>query len=141
MERIFLDASGIVALLNKSDNLHLAAKETFLTLKPPKYHFLTTDIVLTEVGNILSHPRFKQAVSTYIRHLQQSPNTEVIYVTRQTFDLGLERYVQYADQDWGLTDCISFEIMRAHESQQAFTNDHHFQQAGFVILIPSTNVH
>jgi len=136
MEWIFLDASGIVALLNKSDNLHRVAKETYLTLKPPKYHFLTTDIVLTEVGNILSQPRFKQSVSIYVRNLQQSPNAEIVYINRQVFDLGLERYVRYIDQEWGLTDCISFEIMRRHGSQQAFTNDHHFQQAGFVILIP-----
>ena len=136
MEWIFLDASGIVALLNKSDNLHERAKQLYLTLKPPTYHFLTTHIVLTEVGNLLSHPRFKQAVTTYLRNLQHSQNVEIVYTQKKGFDAGLERFIRYDDQEWGLTDCISFEIMGEYGCTQAFTNDHHFQQAGFIVLIP-----
>ncbi len=82
---IFLDASGIIALLNKSDNLHARAKQVYMTFISPEYRFLTTDLILVGVGNVLSQPKFKQAVA----------------------------------------GC-----------PQAFTNDHHFIQAGFSILLP-----
>jgi predicted nucleic acid-binding protein len=39
------------------------------------------------------------------------------------------------DKDWGVTDCVSFALMGARQLRQAFTLDHHFEQAGFVRLI------
>jgi predicted nucleic acid-binding protein len=126
MEWIFLDTSGIVALLNKSDNLHQPAKQVYLELKSPKYQLLTTDIILSEVGNLLSDPRFKQAVTTYLEHLQNSKQVVIVYTQKREFDAGLARFGRCADQEWGLTDCISFEIMREYGCILAFMNDHNF---------------
>ena len=39
------------------------------------------------------------------------------------------------DQEWGLVDCASFQLMQANSIQDALTNDHHFTQAGFTILM------
>jgi len=136
MEWIFLDASGMIALLNKSDNLHRAAKQVFLTFTSTTYRFLTTDLVLAEVGNTLSQTKFKRAVSTYIAHLQHSDKVKIVYIRQVEFDLGLTKYTDYFDKTWGLTDCISFEVMNQYGCSQALTNDHHFTQAGFAILIP-----
>ncbi|MHB8900647.1 MAG: hypothetical protein ACYC6Y_18000 [Thermoguttaceae bacterium] len=35
----------------------------------------------------------------------------------------------------GLTDCISFIIMREYGLTDALTADHHFEQAGFTVLL------
>lgn len=40
-------------------------------------------------------------------------------------------YESHADKEWGLTDCISFGVMREHKLMDAATGDRHFQQAGF----------
>ena len=32
-------------------------------------------------------------------------------------------------------DCASFQLMTAYNIQEALTNDHHFTQAGFTILM------
>ena len=98
--------------------------------------FLTTDIVLMEVGNVLSQPAFKRAVNVYIETLRQSRKSSVIYTNEVDFTAGLQRYGKYADKDWGLSDCVSFEVMRQYSCTQVFTNDHHFTQAGFAILLP-----
>jgi hypothetical protein len=42
---------------------------------------------------------------------------------------------QRADKAWGLTDCISFVVMREREIPEALTADEHFEQAGFVALL------
>src|SRR6516162_5359042 len=39
------------------------------------------------------------------------------------------------DKEWSLTDCISFVVMNERGITDAFTNDHHFEQAGFQILL------
>jgi uncharacterized protein len=39
------------------------------------------------------------------------------------------------DKEWSLTDCISFVVMNERGIGDALTNDHHFEQAGFQILL------
>jgi uncharacterized protein len=39
------------------------------------------------------------------------------------------------DKDWGLTDCISFVLMKQEEVHDALTADIHFRQAGFNALL------
>ena len=39
------------------------------------------------------------------------------------------------DKDWGITDCTSFEAMKVLDIKKAFTNDRHFEQAGFSLVV------
>jgi uncharacterized protein len=39
------------------------------------------------------------------------------------------------DKEWSLTDCISFVAMNERNITDAPTSDHHFEQAGFRILL------
>ncbi|MFV9677847.1 MAG: hypothetical protein ACNYVW_09390 [Methanosarcinales archaeon] len=39
------------------------------------------------------------------------------------------------DQEWGLTDCISFIVMGNPGLTDALTADEHFEQAGFRALL------
>jgi predicted nucleic acid-binding protein len=39
------------------------------------------------------------------------------------------------DKDWGLVDCASFAVMQDLGITEAFTDDRHFQQAGFRRLL------
>jgi predicted nucleic acid-binding protein len=39
------------------------------------------------------------------------------------------------DKEWPLTDCISFVVMRRYDIVDALTADHHFEQAGFNLLL------
>ncbi|PYP86948.1 MAG: hypothetical protein DMF61_12200 [Blastocatellia bacterium AA13] len=39
------------------------------------------------------------------------------------------------DKEWGITDCISFVVMRERRLTKALTTDRHFQQAGFRTLL------
>ena len=50
---------------------------------------------------------------------------------------GLTLYRQRSDKERSLTDCISFVVMQREQLTQAFTSDHHFEQAGFVKLLSS----
>jgi predicted nucleic acid-binding protein len=44
-------------------------------------------------------------------------------------------YDQRPDKAWSLTDCISFTIMQDYGLRDALTGDHHFEQAGFNMLM------
>jgi predicted nucleic acid-binding protein len=48
---------------------------------------------------------------------------------------GLGRYERSRDKEWGFVDCVSFEVMEENVIYDAFTNDRHFEQAGFRCLL------
>jgi len=47
----------------------------------------------------------------------------------------MAQFRQRRDKGWSLTDCISFLAMQRHGLAEALTADHHFEQAGFNILL------
>ena len=48
---------------------------------------------------------------------------------------GLAFYASRADKAYSLVDCISMLAMRQMGLTEVLTNDHHFTQEGFTILI------
>jgi predicted nucleic acid-binding protein len=44
---------------------------------------------------------------------------------------------QRQDKDWSLVDCASFIIMQRRGITETLTTDHHFEQAGFRLLLIS----
>ena len=48
---------------------------------------------------------------------------------------GWQLYCARPDKEWGLTDCLSFVVMQEQGVFDAFTADHHFEQAGFIRLL------
>jgi predicted nucleic acid-binding protein len=60
---------------------------------------------------------------------------KVVSVDTSLLNRGLELYQSRPDKDWGLTDCISFVVMREQNLIDALTADRHFVQAGFRALL------
>jgi predicted nucleic acid-binding protein len=59
---------------------------------------------------------------------------EMIEVDSRLFEQGWQLFQRYDDKSYSLTDCISFEVMRRFNLTVALTFDHHFNQAGFMVL-------
>jgi hypothetical protein len=50
-------------------------------------------------------------------------------------DRAFDLYASRLDKDWGLTDCISFVVMRDRKTTRALTTDEHFAQASFEVIL------
>jgi hypothetical protein len=61
---------------------------------------------------------------------------QIIPASQELLTAGWTLYSQRPDKEWSLTDCTSFAAMKQEQLAQAFTSDHHFEQAGFVKLLP-----
>ena len=66
----FIDTSYILALVNTSDMHHVRAAEASRAVEPP---FLTTEAVLTEIGNALSRARWRALGYATIQDLRADP--------------------------------------------------------------------
>jgi predicted nucleic acid-binding protein len=65
-----------------------------------------------------------------------SPRCRVIFITEPLLRRALALFENRADKKWGLVDCASFIVMQDEKITEAFTNDRHFEQAGFKNLLP-----
>ena len=132
--RLFLDTYYVQALLNPRDSHHPWAL-ALLPMVRRAAEVVITEGVFTEVGNALSGtPRLRQFAAAFIRRCYAEPNMVVVPVDTVLLSRALELFESRVDKEWGLTDCISFVVMRDRGLIEVATGDRHFQQAGFPLL-------
>lgn len=133
MDRIFLDTSFVVAYINTRDENHKAAQSLIGQLDQAQ-EIVTTDFVIGEIGNSLARGD-KAKSHAFLESLLEWEKVTVVYGTAELVKRGLELYGSHRDKDWGLIDCFSMIVMRDRNLTTVFTADHHFEQAGFEIVL------
>ena len=135
MKPTFVDTSAIVALVDKSDRHHAAAKKALEQLGEGHVPLVTSTDVVDEVITLtrrrLGH---NIAVSTG-EALLRSRWCRLLDVDSATREVAWSIFVRYSDQVLSFTDCTSFALMRTLGVSDAFTFDRtDFSAAGFVVL-------
>lgn len=129
---LFIDTSYILALVNTRDEFHLQAKNVADQVDDK---LITTEAVLTEVGNALAKPQWREIAVETLEDMRSDDDVEILSVDSELFSKALKFYSSRIDKEWGLTDCISFVVMKDRKLKDALTSDHHFEQAGFQALL------
>ncbi len=133
---VFVDTSGWAeAVLNNTPD-HRAMEAFYKHCIAQRRPLLTSNYVLAEVVALLQarSRASREAIFRLIRQIKQVAHSEIIYIDRDIDDAAWEMLEQYRDKSWSLTDATSFVIMQRRGIQEAFTSDHHFEQAGFVCV-------
>ncbi len=133
-KKIFLDSAYAIALSNLRDQHHQHAKQLSFILEREGTCFVTTSAILLEIGNALSKSKYREAAKTLLDSMMNDSNIEIVPLTDELFLRALQLYGERHDKEWGLTDCISFSVMRERNLTHALTTDIHFKQAEFHVL-------
>lgn len=134
-EAVFVDSFAWIAAINKSDNYHEISLKTIETLLKKGLKLVTSNYVIVETINALSKAEFRKAVIEFVDKLEMSPSVEIIKIADEMYNNAWALYQQRMDKDWGITDCTSFEVMRMFNIKKALTNDKHFEQAGYSLVV------
>ena len=137
MNEVFLDTAFAIALSSPKDAHHEQAVRISEQLETDGTLLITTRAVVIEIGNALAKQPFRTAAIELIESLEQDPSTKIIPVSEELHKRAFELYRERQDKQWGMTDCISFVVMRDNNLRTALTTDRHFQQAGFQALMRS----
>ena len=133
MRTVFADSFYYFALVNPRDPAHAQATAFTLTYTE---RTLTTGWVLTELADGWAQPvAHRKFFPQLFAELRAGTDTEIVPMTDQLLQDGIDLYDQRPDKEWSLTDCISFVVMTREGITEALTGDHHFEQAGFVALL------
>jgi predicted nucleic acid-binding protein len=142
---VFLDTGYLVALLSPRDDFHDRTVEVEELLADTP--LITSDLVLTELLNFFSDKGANLEERAYLRDqavqvvhgLQNDAQVVIVEQTPDLFDAALTRYAERPDKGYSLVDCCSMIIMERRGLLEVATADHHFVQAGFVILIDTAS--
>src|SRR6266404_9503436 len=135
MNAVFLDTSGAIALLHSGDKYHDKARALATRFRDERRPRLTTATVLSELGDGFARKKRWDILDPFLAALLSDPLVTLIAADRDLVERARELRNARPDKDWGMTDCLSFVVMTDHGTQEAFTADHHFQQAGFRALL------
>lgn len=135
MKETFVDTSDFVAIFNKRDQLHEKALEVERQIG--KVQKVTTELVLIEVLNYFCEFRadIKDYVIKSINYLFINRKIEIVPCSSAQFLEGFYLYKSRLDKGYSLTDCVSMNVMRERNINEILTNDDHFEQEGFRILL------
>ncbi|MYC31595.1 MAG: type II toxin-antitoxin system VapC family toxin [Chloroflexi bacterium] len=134
-DAIFADSGYWIALLTPDDELH--EKATALQTSLANRRIVTTQLVLNEVLNPRSGTtkQRRQAAVDFVERINRNPRISVEPQTPELFDEAFNYLRERLDKEWSITDCASFLIMERLGIWRALTGDHHFEQAGFVVML------
>lgn len=132
MNRVFLDTVGMIAVWDDADQWHRAATAAYERLHVQGRRLITTSLILYECGNSAARRPYRADVNELREFLRKEdllvePNPEEIEAAWLAYDRGEAAQA-------GIVDHVSFVVMRRLGIQEAFTNDRHFQAAGFTTL-------
>ncbi|MDE0110590.1 MAG: PIN domain-containing protein [Bryobacterales bacterium] len=135
MISVFADTVYWIATARQDDQWRTAAIEARRRLG--RVELVTTDEVLTEFLAALSKggPQVRSAATRTVRAILSGSNVRVIPQSRSSFAKALDRYEARNDKGYSLQDCASMNVMDAESIKQVLTNDHHFEQEGFTVLM------
>jgi predicted nucleic acid-binding protein len=131
----FADTCFWIALSSPRDRDHPLALAWSRHLVQTRAALLTTELVLWEWLNALSEPATRGLAAEGYRRCHRDPQLEVVAPDADLLDAAARLYEARHDKHWSLTDCCSFVIMEQRGLTHALTTDHHFQQAGFQVVL------
>jgi len=82
---VLVDTSAWLALVNKSDNFHLKAKEIRDNLVKNKVKFVVTDYIIVEIANCLSRIPFRSTAIQLISFIKASDQIEIVPIGREIY--------------------------------------------------------
>jgi predicted nucleic acid-binding protein len=135
MQRVFVDTSAFIALLDPRDDCHAQAVRIEQSLANQAAHLVTTNFVLDETYTGLRGKIQHSAILRFRDSVRQSRQLNVMRITETLEDQAWEIFARYGDKDFSFTDCTSFAVMQQLGITNAFAFDEHFEQFGFTRVL------
>jgi uncharacterized protein len=132
---VLLDTSFILALENRDDPFHDRAKTLVRELAQVGAILVLHWGILLEIGDGYARIDRREKGCELLRRMVEDEGFRVVPLSESLLRDAIALYRQRQDKGWGLTDCISFTLMRQESIVDALTADVHFRQAGFTALL------
>lgn len=131
---LFVDSSAWYTLARSGHPDHARLANALRSRISAGVQIVTSNLIVAESHALIMVRSGVAPALQFLNEVRLPPNLIV------TSDLELESQAigawitRFGDQEFSLTDAVSFEIMKMRRIQEALTLDHHFAVAGFTII-------
>jgi predicted nucleic acid-binding protein len=130
---MLLDTSGLYCYLDAVDARHSHA----VSLLDSATVRVTHSYVLAELVALCNARGMdRRVLLEFLSELADDPSVTVVWVGQEEHRAAMDLLKARPDKGYSLCDAISFLLMRQRGITDAFTTDRHFDQEGFVRLLP-----
>ncbi len=126
---IFVDTSGLYAILDRADASHAQAREQWRRMIEGGASLLTTNYVLVEASALIQRRLGIEAVRDL--HFNLVAALEVIWIDQKIHATAMAALLAASRRKLSLVDCSSFIVMREAGITTALAFDTHFAEEGF----------
>ena len=135
---LFVDTSAWYPAVVRSHPDHVSVAGAMAEHVRRGVRIVTTNLIVGETHALLLQRSGRNAALQFVQTVREPPILNV----SSSEDLEREAVAQwlekFADQDFSLTDAVSFAVMKGRKIRDALTLDRHFAVAGFA-MVPGTN--
>ncbi len=136
MNEVFADTSGWANAFVKTERYHTKASTLVKQWQQNNRHVVTTNYVLSELIALFTRMRIPRLNGLkYIEIIRSAEWVEIVHIDQSLDEKAWQLLANRLDKQWSLVDAVSFIVMQERNLTEAFTEDRHFEQAGFVRLL------
>jgi predicted nucleic acid-binding protein len=131
---LFVDTSAWFSLAVRNSPGHERTARSLRKRIAGGARVVTTNLVVAETHALLLRRAGRDAALRFVRQVGTPPN--VVVASTPGFETAAVRdwLERFDDQEFSLTDAVSFAVMTARGIREALALDHHFAAAGFVVV-------
>jgi predicted nucleic acid-binding protein len=129
---IFIDTSGLIAVLDKDDASHAEAAKTWIDILTSSETIVTTNYVLVETCALVQNRLGMKAIKVFQEDI--FPVLQIEWIDNAVHHAAMGIMLSALRKKLSLVDCVSFETMRLLGIATAFTLDRHFKEQGFICV-------
>lgn len=130
---VFVDASFLIALFNKDDQLHQKAVKLSFDLEKKRTRFLTSNIVLAETINVIFRLKGPQEAKEFYCYFQETGIKEY-FVPKALFRKAYSLLWQQKKKGLNFFDCLHIKTTKHLKIRTILTFDEYFRKQNLKII-------
>jgi len=128
-----VDTSAWYALVDANERARPRVARALREALEDRCRIVTTNLIVAETHALLLRRFDHEVALAFLREIRSEPNM-IIESTRDLEERSRRDWLErFEDQDFSLTDAVSFAVMSERRISSALTLDHHFSVAGFEV--------
>ncbi len=131
---LFVDTSGWFPLVDPGNQAHAAVARAMRTAIKARRRIVTTNLVVAETHALIMRRIHRTAALAFLREVGRAPNILLSSSPELEATATSDWLDRFEDQDFSLTDAVSFSVMKQRGISDALALDRHFVIAGFAIV-------
>ncbi len=134
MRRVFVDTGAFVALRNRGEREHEAARTALSRLVSERALLVTSNYVFSETYTALLVRAGREEAIEWGRRFRAGEVIEMVRIDESVEQDAWAILEAHADKRWSHVDATSFALMEREGITEAFAFDHHFAQRGLMLV-------